>query len=355
MWSYTLKKSGYYCSSGGKVHHSFRGLPYKLNRKLYSDETKGLFGKFRRLPPEIETTHFGGHRDGIGLTNPDDDEILYDTRCADSAIEFLQSYDKEMPFYREVGFSTPHGPHITPARFKEMYDAANITLPSEWANGFDVNAYSEQAYERAVWFDEETVDWWQKSVRNYFSSYTFGDYQLGRVLDALEASPHANNTIIVFLTDHGFHLGNKGRFMKSTLWEQVVNVPLIIHDPDRPVGQNIDDPVGLIDVGPTVLDFAGLPPLSDTIGRSLRPLMAGGRDPDRAILTVYRKNASVRKGGFRLIRYEDGSTQLYDLNADFWQLRDLGADHPAFGDMYAALVDCGKASGLDISEAAQRP
>jgi len=190
--------------------------------------------------------------------------------------------------------------------------------------------------------------WWKQSVRNYFSAFTHGDFHLGRVWDALQASRHAKNTIVVILADHGFHLGNKARFRKTTLWEQVANVPLIIYNPDQPEGREIHDSVGLVDVGQTLLDFSGLPRIDDSIGQSLRPLMEGETDPVRAIPTFYYDNAAIRKGKYRIIRYIDGSTQLYDLKDDFWQLNDLTKSHPAYDDMYASLIECCKTCSLQI-------
>jgi arylsulfatase A-like enzyme len=177
-------------------------------------------------------------------------------------------------------------------------------------------------------------------VRNYFSALSHGDYHLGRVWYALRASKHAGNTVVVILSDHGFHLGNRNQYRKTTLWEQVARVPLIIFDPSRAQAQDIYDPVALLDVGPTVLDLVGLPAFDDTLpGRSLCPMLDGVRDPDRVVPTFHRGSASIRKGDFRIILYEDGSTQLFDLTKDYWQLQNLGEKHSMHAAMMAALKD----------------
>lgn len=346
MWPFRLKESGCFCSSGGKVHHRYKPLRRPYHRVLYSDERKA-FKSDMHMPPEITgKKRFGGNRGGWGTTDEKDDVTYYDYQSATSAIDFLESYEADAPFYREVGFYSPHGPHYTPVRFKEMYNARNFRRPEAWAGGYSKNPLAEDHFPANV--DPDDRKWWQDSVRNYFSALSHGDYHLGRVWDALKASPHADNTVVVLMSDHGFHLGNLDRYKKTTLWEQVAGVPVIVHDPTRPEPQVIDDPVALMDVGPTVLDYAGVGPPEGGFGRSLRPLVEGGSDPDRAIPIFLHDNASIRKGDYRIIRYEDGSTQLYDLRTDFWQLHDLGPDHPAHAEMLAELVACCRACGFDV-------
>ncbi|MCJ8334330.1 MAG: sulfatase-like hydrolase/transferase [Epibacterium sp.] len=226
-----------------------------------------------------------------------------------------------------------HGtrPHAS----KSVYDYRKFWKPRSWAEGFEDTDYASNHYQENI--DGDNIRLWRKNVRNYYSAMTHGDYHFGRFWDAFEASPHAKNTVVIVLTDHGFHLGNRNRFKKTTLWEQVAGVPMMIYDPDRPARHDVHDPVALLDVGPTVLDYAGLPPLQDRQGKSLRPLIEGASDSERVVPTFHYNNAAIRKGNYRLIRYEDGSTELFDLDADYWQLHNLGRDHPDHGDMLKAL------------------
>ncbi len=347
IWSYVLKKNGYYCSSGGKVHHLYRPLRRRFHRVIYSDEQK-RFRSDMNLPAEVSKKKYGGHRRGLATPNQKDDGMYYDHQSADSAIKFLEEYDRSEPFYREIGFYSPHGPHYTPARFKELYDVRNFTKPESWLNGYDENPYSEENYPENMSLQDDL--WWKQSVRNYFSAFSHGDYHFGRILDALKASKHAENTIVIILSDHGFHLGNKDRFKKTTLWEQVASVPFIIHDPEQKTPREVHDPVALIDVGPTVLDYAEMPALENCAGRSLRPQVMGQSDPDRVVPTFHHDDVSIRKGDYRLVRYQNGTTEFYNLKEDYWQLRNLGSEHPAFADAYAALVACSKSYGLDIQD-----
>lgn len=344
-WSSRLRQDGYYCSSGGKIHHFFRPLRTRIHRALYDDDRK-RFRPDMNMPAGVRKKRFGGHRGGWATIDPADDSQFHDYQSADSAIEFLETYQGDAPFYREVGFYGPHGPHFTPSRFKEMYTQRGFRQPKEWEDGFDTNEFVEEYMPENM--DLSDLRYWRQCVRNYFSALTHTDYHLGRVWDALKASPHADNTIVVILSDHGFHLGNKNRFCKKTLWEQSAGVPLILHDPRDPKCQEIHDPVALLDVGPTVLDYAGLPAIEDTMGRSLRPQIEGFSNPDRAVPTFSQGSVSIRKGDYRFIRYRDGSTELFNVTNDFWQLRDLGSLHDMYDPMFDALIDTSQAYGFDL-------
>jgi arylsulfatase A-like enzyme len=338
MWTVRLKEAGYFCSSGGKVHHTYKPLPRNHHKVIYSDNQK-RFTADMHMKPDAAKQKFGGHRGGWATTDPKDDATYYDHQSADSAIDFLNSYQGDAPFYREVGFYSPHGPHLTPLRFKEMYDVKAFRKPPSWADGFASDDFIRQLVMESDKLQDDGLNFWRACVRNYFSAYSHGDHHLGRVWDALKASPHAENTLVVICSDHGFHLGDRRRFSKFTLFEQVAGVPLIIWDPASRQSRSVTDPVALLDIGPTLLDHAGLPPLPDCAGRSLLPYLQGRGDPDRAVPTFWHDSAAIRKGDYRFIRYADGSTQLFDLSKDFWQQYELGPGHPAFGPMYESLRD----------------
>lgn len=350
-WIHTLRENGWFCSSGGKIHHK-PALSRPHHKALYSDARKS-FDVDMRLPRDLRkrSRAFGGHRLGRGTLDGVDDDFFFDQQVANSTIDFLESYQGDQPFYREVGFFSPHGPHITPARFKEAYDPGTFRRPAEWGGYLADSPYvTSHIPENADFRDE---DYWQKSVRNYFSAYTHGDHQLGRVLAALRASRHAENTVIVVVADHGFHLGNRNLYRKTTLWEQALHVPFVIFDPTQPAGRVVEDPVALVDLGPTLLDFAGLAPPPAAAGRSLRPMMQGARDPGRVVPSFYGHSVTIRKGDYRIIRYASApgveDWQLFDLRTDYWQLRNLGPDHPAFAPMRRALEDWAAAEGYAFS------
>ena len=156
----------------------------------------------------------------------------------------------------------------------------------------------------------------------------FVDHQVGRVLDALDKSPHAKNTIVVLLSDHGWHLGEKERWAKRSLWNDGTRVPLIVAAPGYTGNQKSDRPVGLIDIFPTLLSLSGLPARKDLEGRDLKPLL---KKPDakwdRPILTSFSPhNHSLRATRWHYIRYADGSEELYDHQSDPHEWRNLAGE-----------------------------
>jgi arylsulfatase A-like enzyme len=347
VWTCRLKEAGYFCSSGGKVHHGYQALKPQHHKIIYSDEPKS-FTDDMSLPPDVARRRYNGIRGGWGTTDEKDDGIYYDAQSADSAIDFLSNYVRGSPFYRELGFFSPHGPRYTPARFKDMYDLEEFRQPECWKDGFDETEFTRAELPFTPWLETDDITEWRYNVRNYFAALSHGDYHLGRVLDALEATGLAARTIIVVLSDHGFLLGARKRFYKTTLWEQSVGIPLIIHDPNHGTGRVIDDPVGLIDVGPTVLELAGLPVGPQMAGRSLVPQIHGAQVADRAIPSFRFDSVTIRKGDYRIIRFADGSTQLFDMRKDPWNLKDLGRNHPAHAPLLAELVALSAASGLEL-------
>ncbi len=157
-----------------------------------------------------------------------------------------------------------------------------------------------------------------------FVGVAAGVESVGRVLDALEKGPHAENTIIVLFSDHGYHIGEKDRVSKHSLWEESTRVPLAFV-PAKSQGGKFGNsgllcskPVGLIDVYPTLLDLCGLPAKSRNQGQSLAPLMRKPKGDWRfSTLTTYaRGNYSLRSERYRYLRFEDGSEELYDHEED---------------------------------------
>lgn len=345
MWSHQLKENGFYCSSGGKVHHGYRPLSKEVHNVLYHDERK----RFRidmKIPPGINFVKMGGRAKGYATVDAQDDDKYHDANSYESFKSFLDGYDGDQPFYREVGFFGPHVPYITPLRYKELYEPSTLRQPEEWQSGYDKNLFAETEFRRSLDINRPRL--WRDSVRNYFSALTHVDYHLGRVWDALKASRFADDTLVAIVADHGHHMGEKYRFGKTTLWEQVAGVPLIIHDPTRPVAQEVHDPVALIDLGRTILDFVDIEPREIYRGKSLRPVVHGARDPDRAVPTFHKNNVAIKKGKYRLIRYEDGSFEFFNIEDDLWQLKDLGKDHPEFAETYFAMIDVVRDYGFRI-------
>ena len=172
----------------------------------------------------------------------------------------------------------------------------------------------------------------QRSLTHaYLASISFVDHCVGTVVDALASSPHADNTIVVLWSDHGFHLGEKQHWAKRTLWEESTRVPLVLVGPGIKSGEECREPASLIDIYPTLVEMCGLPANRHLEGVSLLPQLKDPATPREqpAITSSYFGNHSVRSRDWRLVVYEDGPEELYDHRNDPDEFKNL-AGNPAY-------------------------
>lgn len=325
----TLMRGGYRTMTTGKIFHD--GYPPAARRTDGSEIGGwGFLGGFlprpdRRLVPGLDhpLVDWGVY--------PERDEEQDDFRVADWAIQQLRAGGSG-PFFLAVGFRHPHVPLFATARWFELYPEDAIQLPP-------VREDDRSDVPRFAWYlhwrlPEPRLDWlrqagqWTNKVRSYLASISFADHLVGRVLDALDASGAAGNTIVVLLSDHGYHLGEKGITGKNTLWERSTHVPLIVAGPGVTAGVRSRQPVELLDLYPTLTEITGVTGPAVLEGQSLAPLF---RNPDArrdrpAITTHGPGNHAVRDARYRYIRYADGSEELYDLEADPNEWVNLAAD-----------------------------
>lgn len=250
-----------------------------------------------------------------------DEKLFQDHADATWAIAQLQQ-PSDKPFFLTVGFYRPHVPLYAPARFFDGIPEDQIQLPVVKENDRkDIPAIVESI---VVSRHSPSHDWfvktnnWRKAVQAYLACIRFTDEQVGRLLDALDASPHAKNTIVVLYSDHGFFLGEKDHWAKQSLWERATRVPLIISAPGYTQGTSSPRPAELLSLYPTLIELCGLTKNNDIEGNSLVPLLknpqAEWKQP--ALTTHYQNNHSVRTERYRYTRYSDGSEELYDHQSD---------------------------------------
>lgn len=260
---------------------------------------------------------------------PERDEDQDDWKVADWAIARMgAAADAERPWFLAVGFRRPHVPcYASQAWFDGVPDEDRILPPVLEGDRDDVPPFAWYLHwdlpePRLAWL--RRAGQWRALVRAYLASIRFVDSQVGRVLDALEASGAAERTIVVLASDHGFHLGEKGITGKNSLWERSTRVPLIWAGPGVAAGAVCRRPVELLDIYPTLEEMA-LREGTGGDGHSLAPLLARADAPRPwpAITTHGPGNHAVRNGRFRYIRYADGSEELYDLLDDPNEWRNL--------------------------------
>ena len=276
-------------------------------------------------------------------TFPHEDEDKGDWAVASWAVEQLAgplSGAQENPFFLAAGFFLPHVPCIVTQKWYDMYPTDSVQLPEiRRDDREDTPRFSWYLHwklpEPRLKFLEET-DEWHNLVSSYLASISFVDSQVGRILDALENSGHADDTVIVLWSDHGWHLGEKLITGKNTLWDRSARVPLIFAGPGVAEGSRVTSPAELLDIYPTLVELAGLPKQGGLEGHSLVPQLQDSMAPREwpAITTHNAGNHGVRSEKWRYIVYADGSEELYDMENDPQEFRNLASD-PQFAEVIA--------------------
>lgn len=324
-------KHGYHVATTGKIFHD--AYPPRNVRQSGVEFTEwGLHGGFSSRPPEPFVTTPGGHRLMDWGAFPDHDEDCFDYDVASFAVDWLKQPPSDKPWMLCVGIRHPHVPCYAPQKWFDLYpDNDSILPPVKDDDRDDVPPFAWYLHwklpePRLAWAKE--ADQWQPLVRSYLASVSFADAMVGRVLDALEATGQADETVVVLWSDHGWHLGEKGITGKNTLWDRSTRVPLIFAGPGIATAAKCDQPAELLDLYPTLAELCGLPPKDGLEGLSLVPQLQNASTPREqpAITTHGPNNHGIRTDRWRYIRYADGSEELYDMPADPNEWTNLAAD-----------------------------
>ncbi|MEZ4716836.1 MAG: sulfatase-like hydrolase/transferase, partial [Caldilineaceae bacterium] len=258
----------------------------------------------------------------------------------DAAVDFLRTHDQAAPFMLYVAFMAPHDPRTMPREFLELYDPDAIDLPPNFmaAHPFD-NGEMDVRDEGLAAKPRDPAEI-RRHIAEYYAMISHLDAQIGRVLDALEETGQAENTIIVFAGDNGLALGRHGLMGKQSLYDHSVHVPLILAGPGIPAGAQTDDYAYLLDIYPTLCDLLGVDTPGSVDGVSLVPVLRGtGSGRDQLVFAYRDVQRAIQDDRFKLIEYcVDGmrTTQLFDLARDPWELENL-ADDPAHAPCLDAL------------------
>lgn len=319
-----------------------------------------LFGSLADVPTINGYTGWwetGWGNNPFHYVNDNNRDDMQDELVRKWAVNKLNAIGPNEKFFMMVGFHNPHTPLVAPQSYFDLYPLESLQLPARIENDTAdtyfrnnakpdtstlkvyrsmLNSVGEVTADGTVYATEEAL--LKEYLQAYLACVSFVDAQIGALIDALDTSSHAANTIVVLTSDHGYEFGEKEALSKDTLWENSTRVPLVIRVPGlaSSAGQQVDEPVGLIDLFPTIRDLCGL--TSDTKknaqgadldGHSLRPLLENPiaglwQGPDVALSMVstensddrLSKNFAVRSKDWRYIRYANGQEELYDLVND---------------------------------------
>ena len=308
---------GYRTLGGGKIFHG------SASAEKYFDS---YYNRAELPPPEVPYNGLNkSHFDWKAIDVPEDG--MPDYKLVSWAIEQLNQ-ETSQPLLLAVGIVKPHLPWYAPKKYFDMYPKDEITLPEVPGDDLDDVPEIGLKMARSGGDHKAVVDagQWPDAVQAYLATITFVDDQVGRLIDALDKSPRAENTLVVLWGDHGWHLGEKHHWRKFSLWEEATRAPLMFVAPGvSKSGKLCPAPVDFMGIYPTLSDLCGLPIPQHVQGVSLRPLLEDPGAPwDRMALTTHgRGEHGVRSDRWRYIRYHDGTEELYDHADDPMEWQNL--------------------------------
>ena len=335
-------------SNPGRSDQSYTLFPEVLGKAGYHTFATGKWHNgehsFGRTFNHGENIFFGGMSDHLKVPVADfDPQGIYpkDQRhigekfsselFTDSALKFLQQQKADDPFFMYVAYTAPHDPRMAPKGYTKLYPPEKITLPPNYMpeHPFDNGEMHVRDEELAPHPRTSAVI--KENIAAYYAMITEVDAQMGRVLDALEASGKADNTIVIFAADNGLAVGQHGLLGKQNLYDHSMRVPLVIGGPGIPQNKVAHTLCYLMDVAPTIYELTGVTAPGDVEGKSLLPVLrnqsANIRD---SVFLAYRHfQRGVRTDRWKLILYNVNgkqTTQLFDLQTDPWELKNLAPD-----------------------------
>ena len=329
-----FRQQGYQSVRIGKMFHydNPSAIGTSGNDDIYSwDQTINPYGRDKIEEHKINTLaprKYGGTLSWLAADGSDEEQT--DGIGSSEAIKKLEQFAlSETPFFLAVGFFRPHTPFVAPKKYFDIYDRKKIEIP-ESSNEYlstlpEPAAKSVRAKKNQLNLEKELA---QEIKEAYFATISFVDAQLGRILDYLEASGLDKNTIVVFTSDHGYHMGEHGHWQKQTLFENATRIPLIISNPNsEKKGVKSNSPVELIDLYPTLMDLTNIKTPKHVIGKSLDSLMKNVNNSVRgSALTRWRNGYSIKTKRYRLTRWGSNGElgyELYDHKYDKNELNNL--------------------------------
>jgi arylsulfatase A-like enzyme len=332
-----FRSNGYTSKGGGKIFHAHT---YAEGGMVGFNDPEGWDDFYpsidRQLPDEFgpysipaNGGSWGRSFDWAGLVA--EDYALGDGQVTTWVSDLLRE-PAGGPRFLAAGIYRPHLPWYVPQKYFDKFPLDEIVLPPHLAG--DLDDLSDTA-KQSVFNSNEIHQWvleegkWEEGVRAYLASINYADAMIGRLIDALDASGRADRTIIVLFGDHGFHLGEKERWRKFTLWQESLHVPFIIVAPGITTpGSTSAAPVSLLDIYPTLVELADLNRPDYLEGNSLVPLLENpSREWNHPTLSTHGyENHAVVSSTYKYIRYADGSDELYDVRTDPYEWSNLAGD-----------------------------
>ena len=338
-WGHRLLEQGHHAASIGKLHYKeskpeVNGFAEEILPLHIVNGVGDLFGLIRdELPRRAGSLRLGPE------AGPGESEYTrYDRSIADETVKWLNHSapgHQQKPWALYVGFVSPHFPLIAPPQFYGLYAEDRVPWPEMYEHDQRPRHPFIDAMRKCLCFDEPFDEpMVRRAIAAYFGLVSFLDDNIGKILRALEETGLAQNTRIVYSSDHGDNLGTRGLWGKSTMYEESAGIPMIMAGPDVPAGKVCETPVTLADGFPTFIHSLGAKPDprdKDLPGASLLDI-AQGKAPQRTILSEYHAAGAItgsymiRHGRYKYIHYVGLPPMLFDLEADSHERKDLACE-----------------------------
>lgn len=346
-WMHRLRDGGLEVTSIGKLHFRSSDDDNGFSREILPMHVAGGVGwpagLLREDPPGFETARELAENVGAGTSSYTD----YDQAITEAACDWLLGCgESETPWATFVSLVSPHYPLVAPPKYYDLYDPESVDLPIAYEHAQRPrhpelrNIARFFGYDRH--FDRRKV---REAKAAYYGLVSFVDDCVGRILSALDRSGQADNTLIVYASDHGDMMGDHGFWTKQVMYEASAGIPMIVAGPGIPEGKRVGTGTSLIDLAPTAVDVTGILDGTDDPfpGRSLRSIAREADDTNRTVFSEYHDGGSttgsfmVRWGNWKFVYYVGQDAQLFDLAQDPHELRDLARDGVSGPDVQATL------------------
>jgi len=345
-WHHLLRESGHRVASVGKLHFRLTGEDHGFSEEIipmHIYQGKGdLLGLIRDDMPQR-----GNSKKMVGMAGPGESTYtLYDKDICSRAQVWLREEapkERDKPWVLFVSFVAPHFPLTAPPEHYYRYWDRELPMPKLYAREERPRHPYVADYGRNFNYDDyfEGPQDVKKALSGYFGLVSYLDENIGKVLGALKDSGMAEDTVVLYTSDHGDNLGARGLWGKSTMYEEIAGVPFLLAGPGIPRGGVVDTPVSHVDAFPTLMEIAGEKMPSGFPGFSLTRI-SEGFEPERTVLSEYHGMGSstgafaVRVGKWKYVHYAKYRPQLFDLAKDPEETTDL-AESPRYAD---ALEEC---------------
>ncbi|MCH6257709.1 sulfatase-like hydrolase/transferase [Puniceicoccaceae bacterium K14] len=299
-WVQDLADHGYYCANIGKMHFQPRDVTGGFHERIIVENPTSTgnwggngdddWGKFLAFNDQERPNY-------RHLSDPDwqnkyqcvpwhlDEHLHSDVFTADSACSWIKQWKEEKPLFLQVGFPGPHEPWDAPQRWVDRYDPNNLPEPVDFDNDLSdlpaqqtaiKNFHATCDHESRIDMPNAKPEDVQRMRQHYYAKISYVDEQIGKVLDALDQSGLLENSIVLFTSDHGEMLGDHGMAYKWLMYDSITRVPFIIKDfRSKASSLSVDALTSLMDIGPTVLEYAQCPVATRLEGKSLKPILTG--------------------------------------------------------------------------------